>query len=300
MKSAAFFAVATAISTAGMALRVAPTNMQTTNVSHQAMVLHSVNTAQNVTLEEKAKQQPSASDAMSQAMSVFNTVSNDRARFSHVTNADAAAGQAATVRGPHAKLDVGFGDFEHNLTAMVDVQLKNFIANLALTAATQKNLEEVVTRNLSAKIKDLSKPLKQSIAKTWVALPQDDQKDAYVGQLRSGFQSVFESCLDTCQRHLSLSLHHLTLFPGWGKKLQGDVVFSRIQTAVVESLIGDHCYQDGPRKAKKASLVQINEAFCIQSVLGGMIHRLNDTSSLISMTMRFESNAMGLVQKEKK
>jgi len=31
-----------------------------------------------------------------------------------------------------------------------------------------------------------------------------------------------------------------------------------------------------------------------------MIHRLNDTSGLISMTMRFESNAMGLVQKEKK
>mmetsp|Transcript_31312 Transcript_31312/g.60500 ORF Transcript_31312/g.60500 Transcript_31312/m.60500 type:complete len:301 (+) Transcript_31312:64-966(+) len=300
MKSAAFFAVATAINTTGMALRVTPANVQKANVSHQAMALHSVNTTQNATPDEKVKQQPSASDALSQAMSVFNTVSNDHARLSHVTTAETAAGQAATVRGPHAKLDVGFGDFEHNLTAMVDVQLKNFTANLALTAAVQKNLEEVVTRNLSTSIKDLSKPLKQSIGKTWVALPQDDQKDAYVGQLRSGFQSVFESCLDTCQRHLALGLHHLTLLHGWEKKLQGDALFSRIQTAIAESLIGEHCYQDGPKKAKKAALAQTNEAFCMQSVLGGMIHRLNDTSSLISMTMRFESNAMGLVQKEKK
>ena len=299
MKSATLFAVATAINTT-MALRVAPTNMQTTNVSHQAMVLHSVNTAQNVTLEEKAKQQPSASDALSQAMSVFNAVSNDHARLSHVSKADAAAGEAATVRGPHAKLDVGFGDFEHNLTARVDAQLKNFTANLALTAAARKTLETNVNRNLSASIKDLSKPLKKSIGKTWVALPQDDQKDTYVGQLRSGFESIFESYLDTCQRHLSLSLHHLTLIPGWGKKVQGDAVLSHIQDTVAESFTGDHCYQDGPKKAKKVALTQTDEAFCIQSVLGGMIHRLNDTSGLISMTMRFESNAMGLVQKEKR
>jgi len=278
MKSVAFFAVVATTCVTSIALRVAPA----------------------ATPKAQVKQQPSASDALSQAMSVFNTVSNDRARLSHITKADTASGQAATVRGPHAKLDVGFGDFEHNLTAEVNAQLKNFTANLALKAEVQKTLQEAVDRNLSASIKDLSKPLKQSIAKTWVALPQDDQKDAYVGQLRSGFQSIFESYLSTCQRHLSMSLHHLTLTPGWGKKLQGDEVLSRIQTSAAESLMGDHCYKDGPRKAKKAAFVQIDEAFCIQSVLSGMIHRLNDTSSLISMTMRFESNAMGLVQKEKK
>merc|ERR1740129_764380 len=98
--------------------------------------------------DAKAKQQPSASDALTQAMSVFNAVNNDRARLSHVNKADTAAGQAATIRGPHAKLDVGFGDFEHNLTAQVDAQVRNFTANLALTAAAQKNLESAVTRNL--------------------------------------------------------------------------------------------------------------------------------------------------------
>jgi len=300
MKSALFFAVVAVTSTTGVALRVAPASAKKTNVSHPVIDKHNVNTTRKATPDEKVKQQPTASDALSQAMSVFNAVSNDHARLSHVSKADAAAGQAATVRGPHAKLDVGFGDFEHNLTAQVDAQLRNFTANLVFTAAAQKNLESVVNHNLSASINDLSKPLKQSIAKTWVALPQDDQKDTYVGQLRSGFESIFESYLDTCQRHLSLSLHHLTLIPGWGKKLQGDAVLSRIQNTVAESFTGDHCYQDGPRKAKKAALAQTDEAFCIQSVLGGMIHRLNDTSGLISMTMRFESNAMGLVQKEKK
>jgi len=290
MKSAVFFAVVAITGTIGVALRVAPASAKTSNASHLVINKHFVNTTQK----------PSATDALGQAMSVFNAVSNDHSRLSHVSKADAAAGQAATVRGPHAKLDVGFGDFEHNLTAQVDAQLRNFTANLAMTPAAQKSLECAVTRNLSASIKDLSRPLKQSIAKTWVALPQDDQKDTYVGQLRSGFESIFESYLDTCLRHLSLSLHHLTLFPGWEKKLQGDAVLLRIQNTVAESFMGDHCYQEAPRKAKKAALVQTDEAFCIQSVLGGMIHRLNDTSGLIRMSMRFESNAMGLIQKEKK
>jgi len=300
MKSAVFFAVVAATSTTGLTLRTAPATAKKANASHAVIDKHTVNTTQKASPDAKVKQQPSASDALSQAMSVFNAVSNDRARLSHVSKADTAAGQAATIRGPHAKLDVGFGDFEHNLTVQVDAQLRNFTANLALTAAAQTTLETNVNRNLSASIKDLSKPLKKSIGKTWVALPQDDQKDTYVGQLRSGFESIFESYLDTCQRHLSLSLHHLTLIPGWGKKVQGDAVLSHIQDTVGESFTGDHCYQDGPKKAKKVALTQTDEAFCIQSVLGGMIHRLNDTSGLISMTMRFESNAMGLLQKEKR
>jgi len=300
MKSAVFFAVMATTGSTGVAFRVAPPSAKKANASHPMTVAPSVKKTQKASPAEKAKEQPNASDVLSQAMSVFNAVNSNNARLSHVTKADAATGQAATVRGPHAKLDVGFGDFEHKLTAQVDGQLRNFTASLALTAAALKNLETNVTQNLSASLKDLSKPLKQSIAKTWVALPQDDQKDAYVGQLRSGFESVFASYLETCQRHLELSLHHLTLTPGWGEKLQGDVVASRIQTAVVESLMGDHCYKDGPRKAKKAALAQIDEAFCIQSVLGGMIHRLNDTSGLISMTMRFESNAMAMMQTEKK
>jgi len=300
MKSAVFFAVVAAICTSGLALRAAPASTKTSNASHPLIDKHYANTTQKATPDDKLKQQPSASDALSQAMSVFSTVSNDRARLSHVSKADVAAGQAATVRGPHAKLDVGFGDFEHNLTEQVDAQLSNFTANLALTAAAQKTLEGAVTRNLSATIKNLSRPLKQSIAKTWVALPQDDQKDTYVGQLRSGFESIFESYLERGQQHLSLSHHHLTLIPGWGKRLQGDAVLLPIQNTVAESFIGDHCYQDVPRKAKKAALAQTDEAFCMQSVLSAMIHRLNDTSGLISMTMRFESNAMGLVQKDKK
>lgn len=279
---------------------VIPSSGKKVNTSDVVTAVHSGNGTKKAAPSEKSKPKPSSKDALSQAMSVFNAVSNDRARLSHVTKADTAAGQAATVRGPHAKLDVGFGDFEHQLTASVEAELRNFTANLALAAADQEKLETAVTRNLSSSIKDLSKPLKQSIAKTWVALPQDDEKDAYVGQLRSGFEGVFKSYLDTCQRHLSLSLHHLTLTSGWGTNVKGEVLVSRIQTTFFQSLMGDHCYQDVPRKAKKAALVQTDEAFCIQSVLGGMMHRLNDTSGLISMTIRFESNAMALVQKQKK
>ena len=54
--------------------------------------------------------------------------------------------------------------------------------------------------------------------------------------------------------------------------------------------------------AADSALVQEDDPkgkFCIQSVVGGIVHRLHDTEGLIGMTMKFEAGALALVQKEK-
>jgi hypothetical protein len=209
---------------------------------------------------------------------------------------------------PRSKVDLGLTDFEQNLTSLVGSGIQNVTTQKPWTSAMRDKLVANATHEVSICFEKWLAPIKDSIGKTWVALPQDEQRNAYIAQLRLGFQGVFAGSLGTIQRNLRLGLNR---FEGLTKdpKLTGDALVELSETAVSESLLKEHCYSDGQShnatKANPSAVVQhvallqeaINEAFCIQPAIASVAHRLNDTMGLISMTMRFEAGAMSLTQR---
>merc|ERR1740130_354109 len=117
----------------------------------------------------------------------------------------AAAAPAQT----HKKVDVGFSDFEHNLTAQVDTAVKKITASNRWTTEMRTQLSQNMTGTLKESLASSLKPLKLSISKTWMALPQDAQKDEYVTQLRSSFMPVFAEALQSAGSRLSTSLQQI-------------------------------------------------------------------------------------------
>lgn len=242
-------------------------------------------------------------DALSAAMSVIKAVSNQE-HAQQRTNATASTVKAAA--GTHLKLDVGFAAFESNLTAMVDADIRNATSGEPWTAPNRDAFVANVTTALAQGLKQRFTPLKKSIGKTWMALPQDEQKDMYISQLKNGFASIFAESLGTIENHMQLGLHRFALLTRT-QHLSPAELLVRSEVGVNDSLLGEHCYADAPirrphgkgaalvQEAKSAMLIQeaIGEAFCIQPVVGSLVHRLNDQMELISMTMRFQAGAMG-------
>ncbi|CAK0790259.1 unnamed protein product, partial [Prorocentrum cordatum] len=210
-----------------------------------------------------------------------------------------AGAAAASKKRPKVHLDVGFTDFQNNLTSQVAAQVKQAAASARWSPAQGDVLAANVTKALGDGLSAALKPLKLSIGKTWMALPQDAQKDAYVSQLKSAFLPVFASSARTAESHLRLSLERLA--GGAGAR---DV--AACGRALVDGLLAEHCYDasvgGAPAAASAHAAPQGNATkrrFCIQSVVDGLAHRLNDTQGLLSMSMRFEAGAMSLAQKAK-
>jgi hypothetical protein len=243
-------------------------------------------------------------------MSVLNTLSASDSSLSakkHVSS------------GPHnhKKVDVGFAAFEQNLTSLVSSDLEKVTSGDSWTPSMKTELMAKVATMLNTSLNDRFKPLKQTIGKTWVALPDYDQKDAYVDQLQFGFNSIFNGAMDTIQSHVERGLSRFSALTK-RRHMDSSELMLRCEAGINESLLTEHCYDDPPTKknANKThgavsfleeavtagARVQaaIVEAFCIQSVIAGMVHRLNDTLQLVSMTTRFEARAMGLTQVQKK
>merc|ERR1719330_1419991 len=82
------------------------------------------------------------------------------------------------------------------------------------------------------------KPLKQSIGKTWMVFPQEDQKDKYVEQLRSSFQPLFADMVKSFGKHANTSLGRFSAATP-SEHLQEDA-----SRALVGSILEDHCYQE--------------------------------------------------------
>jgi len=221
-------------------------------------------------------------------------------------NASAANATAVVKQKPKVHLDVGFTDFQKNLTAQVAGQVKQ-AANLAHWSSAEGDaLAANVTKALSEGMSLVLKPLKLSIGKTWMALPQDEQKDAYVSQLKSAFLPVFASSARTAESHLRLSLRRIE---GSQDSVGGHSV-QDCSKALIDGLLAEHCYDASvATKAVNASKAvaghnasanaSAKRRFCIQSVVDGLAHRLNDTQGLLSMSMRFEAGAMSLAQRAK-
>lgn len=187
----------------------------------------------------------------------------------------------------HAKLDVGFAGFEADLDQMLTSGVASQVVGESWDANSRSELEQNITSSMKDGLKAAFKPLKGSIGKTWVALKTDEQKDQYVSQLHSAFLPVFASSMDTISSHLNRTLARVS-----SKKEAQAKLLEDAEKSISESLLTQHCYDMPASKMKEGSEKQ----FCVNSVIGALAHRLNDTQGLISMTMRFEAGAMSLSQ----
>jgi len=213
---------------------------------------------------------------------------------------DKASGSAATAEAPaehRATLDVGFSSFEGNLTGEVTKLLKEAPVTAAWSARARDHLSGSMAEKIRADLKAAIAPVKASIGQTWMALPQDNQKDEYVGQLRAALTPVFATSLKGVSTHLNLAIQRL---PKTAPEADAELEHCSVQLS--DSLMADHCYNQ--TLSKKVSFIELSEphaakpldSFCIQSVMTGLVRRLNDTQGLVSMSMRFESGAMSLAQ----
>lgn len=250
-----------------------------------------------------AKNASSKNDAVDAAMDLITSL---KAASAPAQNSSSKA--AAATPGQHAKLDVGFADFEKAAVDSVTQKLMRTASGTAWSSDMRAQFEKNVTEAMKETMKSIMKPVKTSIAKTWMALPQDSQKDEYVATLKKSFGPVFDSSMHTITSHLEMSLKRIETYSSQ-KKVSGEELVKRSESAVEDSLLNDHCYEVDAKHLKSTKSNSTNSTdgkaaekkkFCIQSVIGALAHRLNDTQSLISMSMRFEAGAMTLVQKQKK
>lgn len=217
---------------------------------------------------------------------------------------EAASKPAAQKR---QKLDVGFSDFEKNLTEEVGTQLLRAANGTAWNDDMRDKFTKNVSEAMRESLKVILKPVKQSIGKTWMALPQDAQKNEYVETLKNSFLPVFARSMETVNSHLELSLKRVESY-SHEKTLSATQLLEKSEFSVGDSLLTEHCYEVGKKKSLKtlkkpanaSEVLADKKKFCIQSVIGALAHRLNDTQGLISMSMRFEAGAMSLAQKKHK
>eukprot|EP00929_Paragymnodinium_shiwhaense_P002565 TRINITY_DN102854_c0_g1_i1.p1 TRINITY_DN102854_c0_g1~~TRINITY_DN102854_c0_g1_i1.p1 ORF type:complete len:277 (+),score=104.73 TRINITY_DN102854_c0_g1_i1:70-900(+) len=208
----------------------------------------------------------------------------------------ATSAASSSSSGNHSKLDFGFTVFEKNLTDEVSANIHKSLKGKKLSDAQQEQLVHNVTASISDNLKSLLTPLKQTIGKTWMALPQDEQRDEFVNQLKTAFQPVFRDNLRMVSTHFGLGLRRVEGFVGSDSALSADEAVQKSETALSEALFADHCYEDHRKNSNSTTASK----FCIPSVLTKFVGRLNDTEGLIGMSMRFEAGAMSFAQNGQK
>lgn len=195
-----------------------------------------------------------------------------------------------------SKVDVGFSDFDGNLKGQVEAALRSIPQGSNWTSDMRSEFSKNATDSLKEHLASALKPLKMTIGKTWMALPEDEQKAEYVKQLRASFAPIFVDSLKTAADHMKSSLKRIGSFSDQKTQMAPSDLLAKSEVMFGESLFLDHCYVLDSKKAADAP----HNKLCMKSVLNGMAHRLNDTLGLISMTMRFDARAMSLAQQQKK
>lgn len=207
---------------------------------------------------------------------------------------------AATPAPHRARLDVGFASFEKTMLEHVVAKMQAASANAHWTSQVQAACKDNVTKSLSQGLKSQLAALKQSIGKTWMALPEDDQKNAYVEQLKSAYEPVFSDAVSTIDSHLNRTLSHVYLRYSHKKEVSQDELVSQCETSINANILDERCYDiAGQQHLKKvSSFLEIKGAspkkFCMPSLFEAMVRRLHDSQGLIGMTMQFESKSLSL------
>lgn len=204
-----------------------------------------------------------------------------------------------------AKLDVGFASFEKGMMDHIFATIQKATQASHWSPKLQLGCKNNVTQELSQGLKSQLLPLKQSIGKTWMSLPEDDSKNAYVEQLRSSYEPVFQDVTKTIDSHLERSLKRLAV--PLRKPLSEDALMKQCSSTIISNILEEHCYDLGGEHSKKVAtppkkgsfLQQADAAapknFCMPSVVEAMIRRLKDSQGLIGMTMQFEAKSMSVL-----
>lgn len=208
----------------------------------------------------------------------------------------------ATVSAPHhARLDVGFASFEKDMLALVSESFMNATSTMHWTDSMRSACKENVSNMLSDGLKTQLKPIKTLIGKTWMALPQDDERDAYVAQLKASYASEFKDCLQTVQTHLQRSFRYLGLRAQSGRWMSlPEKLLLQCEASITGNLMSERCYDKSGEQSLKAAhtflqtKAEAQNKFCMPSVFEALAHRLHDSQGLIGMTMQFESKSMAL------
>jgi len=246
--------------------------------------------------------------AQAVAENVAATIAKALAVNASAAEAPKAAATASAGPVQHKKLDVGFQDFEKNLTQGVSKKLLQSASGTAWNDDMRSKFTKDVSDSIRESLKVILKPVKQSIGKTWMALPKDEQKDEYVETLKNSFVPVFAKSMETVDSHLELSLKRVEEIGKEKAKMNSTEILKKAEFSIEDSLLTEHCYEIDAKKSMKTMKKPANASelhadkkkFCIQSVIGALAHRLNDTQGLISMSMRFEAGAMSALQKKQK
>jgi len=216
------------------------------------------------------------------------------------------AGSNSSVSAPaapppkRARLDVGFASFEKDMMDQILVSIRNGTANNHWSNELQMACKNNVTEALSQGLKSQLAPLKQTIGKTWMSLPEDEQKNGYVDQLRSAYEPVFKDVMGTIGSHLERSLKRLQThaYTGSKKALSQDQLIAECASSITGNLIMERCYDVGGEQHMKkvSSFLEVKKGdapknFCMKSVIEALITRLKDSQGLIGMTMQFEAKS---------
>jgi hypothetical protein len=212
---------------------------------------------------------------------------------------DAPPAAAQPVK--RARLDVGFASFEKNMMQQILVSIQNATVNGHWTPQLQVACKDNVSQALSQGLKSQLASLKQGIGKTWMALPEDEQKNAYVDQLRSSYEPVFKDTLDTIGSHLIRSLKRVQVPFNPRKKVSDGELLAGCESSIVGNILNERCYDIGGASHQKKvnSFLELKgtgapKNFCMPSVFEAMNRRLKDSQGLIGMTMQFEAKSLTL------
>lgn len=208
---------------------------------------------------------------------------------------------AAKPQVKRARLDVGFASFEKDMMEQVLASIRKATDSDHWTQQLQLGCKDNVSQSVSQGLKSVLAPLKLTIGKTWMSLPEDEQKNNYVDTLRSAFDGVFKDVMGTIDTHLQRSLQRLKIHPA-GRKVTQDELMAECATSITGNIVSERCYDigGGQHMKKVSSFLEVPKKasvpknFCMPSVLEALARRLVDSQGLIGMTMQFESKSLSL------
>lgn len=254
-----------------------------------------LNSTQNATEDAGKSQIDEAMDAVAAMMKAHAPKKHVAA---HATNSSAP--------GHRAKLDVGFTAFEKDINQTVESGVKAALKNEQWTTELQEKLIENITSTMCEKFRAGLKPIKQSIGKTWMALPEDQQDD-YVNRIKESFASDWSGGKSTLFSHFTIGLRRVDDYSKLENKLSPEKLLKSSESTLLDSLVNPRCYggdddsllqimgQAVPTTTRAPKNHKLKR-FCMDPAITTVIKRFNDTEGLNSMSFRFEANALSLVQ----
>jgi len=185
------------------------------------------------------------------------------------------------------KLELGFSGFTKNLTASLTAEVNSSAVKFKVPERLRQNLTAEVVAAVNKQLGEQLKPLKQSIAKTWVQM-QEGSRDKYANAVKNGFEPLFANAAASITLHVGIGIRRAAdLISEQPEKKDAELLAETLKV-VEDDLFQQHCHTS-EKKGKK-------EQFCISSPVTGFYGRLHDAEELVGMSLKFEPGGLVFVQ----